>query len=52
MLLLGFGDDADAAATRLSVELEITAAAMDEPHPGLAGYLRSLSGSSPAKAAA
>ncbi|HXJ42740.1 MAG TPA: hypothetical protein VNH18_25895 [Bryobacteraceae bacterium] len=52
LLLLGFGDEGDVAATRLSVELEIPAAAMDEPHPGLAGYLKSLAISQPAAKAA
>jgi type IV pilus assembly protein PilM len=42
LLLLGFGGQGDSAATRLSIELDIPADAMDEPHPGLAGYLRSL----------
>ncbi len=42
LLLLGFGDESEAASTRLSVELDIPAASLDEPHPGLAGYLLSL----------
>jgi type IV pilus assembly protein PilM len=42
LVLLGFGDEGDTAATRLSVELDIPADAIDEPHPGLAGYLKSL----------
>ena len=43
LVIAGFGRDSDTAATRLSVELEIPAEAIDEPHPGLAGYLASLS---------
>jgi len=42
VLLLGFGGDGESSATRLSVELDIPVSAIDEPHPGLAGYLRSL----------
>jgi type IV pilus assembly protein PilM len=43
LILAGFGDDATAAATRLSIELEIEAETLPERHPGLAGYLASLS---------
>lgn len=43
LLLLGFGDDGDNAAARLAIELDIPADAIDQPHPGLAGYLKSLS---------
>ncbi len=42
LLLLGFGEDSETAATRLGVELDIPADSLDEPHPGLAGYLKSL----------
>jgi hypothetical protein len=42
LLLLGFGDESEAASTRLSVELDIPVDSLDEPHPGLAGYLKSL----------
>jgi type IV pilus assembly protein PilM len=53
LILAGFGDDAPAAATRLSVELEIEAETLRERHPGLAGYLASLGrGSSRVKKAA
>ncbi len=42
VILAGFGDEAGTAVTRLSAELEIPVETLDEPHPGLAGYLRSL----------
>lgn len=42
IVLVGFGEDAAVSAPRLSVELEIPVEALDEPNPGLAGYLRSL----------
>jgi type IV pilus assembly protein PilM len=43
LILAGFGGDGHAAATRLSVELEIEAETLREQHPGLAGYAASLS---------
>jgi type IV pilus assembly protein PilM len=46
----GFGDDADAAATRLAVELDLPVNALPGDHLGLTGYLQSLY--SPQKAAA
>ena len=52
LLLLGFGSESEAAATRLSIELEIPADSIDEPHPGLAGYLKSLAVARPTKVAA
>jgi type IV pilus assembly protein PilM len=42
LLLVGFGAAAHIAATRLAVELDIPVESLDEPHPGLAGYLQSL----------
>jgi type IV pilus assembly protein PilM len=42
LLLVGFGAAAHVAATRLAVELDIPVESLDEPHPGLAGYLQSL----------
>ncbi|MES1258590.1 MAG: hypothetical protein ABUS51_09170 [Acidobacteriota bacterium] len=42
VLLAGFGEASRAAATRLAVELEIPVESLEEPHPGLAGYLSSL----------
>lgn len=42
LLLLGFGEESDAASTQLSIELDIPVDSLDEPHPGLAGYLKSL----------
>lgn len=42
LLLLGFGEESDAASTRLSIELDIPVDSLVEPHPGLAGYLKSL----------
>jgi type IV pilus assembly protein PilM len=49
LILAGFGRQSAEAATRLSVELEIETETILEPHPGLAGYLRSLA---PARKAA
>jgi len=43
LILAGFGNTADSAATRLSVELEIPAEALNVENPGLTGYLHSLS---------
>jgi type IV pilus assembly protein PilM len=43
LILAGFGDDATSATMRLSVELDIEAETLRERHPGLAGYLASLS---------
>jgi type IV pilus assembly protein PilM len=51
LILAGFGNTADAAATRLSIELEIPAEALNIDNPGLTGYLHSLS-PTPKKAAA
>lgn len=51
LLIVGFGDQAEAAAVRLSVELELPVDSLPAPHPGLAGYLASLA-PSPRKAAA
>ena len=52
LILAGFGNTADAAATRLSIELSIPAEALNVETPGLAGYLQSLAPPSPKKAAA
>ena len=43
LLLAGFGDDAQSAATRLSIELEIETQPVSAANPGLTGYLQSLS---------
>jgi type IV pilus assembly protein PilM len=43
LILAGFGENAAAASTRLSIELEIEAETLLEPHPGLAGYVASIS---------
>ena len=42
LFLAGFGSDGPRVASRLSEELDLAAEAMNEPHPGLAGYLASL----------
>jgi type IV pilus assembly protein PilM len=42
LFLAGFGPDVETSATRLSVELDLPVEPLDEAHPGLAGYLRSL----------
>lgn len=42
LLLAGFSDEAGTSATRLSIELDISAETLDDPWPGLAGYLRSV----------
>ena len=51
LILAGFGATADPAATRLAVELEIPAEALNVDNPGLTGYLQSLT-PTPQKAAA
>jgi type IV pilus assembly protein PilM len=43
LIVAGFGPESRTAAERLSIELDIPAEALDEPHPGLAGYLHSIS---------
>jgi len=48
---MGFGAESRGAATRLAIELDIQVDSLDEPNPGLAGYVQSISGS-PVKAAA
>lgn len=52
LFLSGFGTDSQTAATRLAVELEIAVEALDEPYPGLAGYLKSLAPKAKIKEAA
>jgi type IV pilus assembly protein PilM len=42
LFIAGFGLDSSVAAERLSIELEIAVEALDDPYPGLAGYLASL----------
>jgi type IV pilus assembly protein PilM len=42
LFIAGFGLDSEVAATRLSIELEIEVESLDDPFPGLAGYLASL----------
>lgn len=49
LILAGFGASGDIAATRLSLELDISAEALEADPPGLMGYLSSLA---PAKKAA
>lgn len=51
LILVGFGDASEEAAARLGVELDIATEALHVEHPGLTGYLRTLS-ISPRKAAA
>lgn len=48
LYLAGFGGDSSRVASRLSSELDVEVDVIREEHPGLAGYLRSLS-SEPAK---
>lgn len=42
LILAGFGDESGTSATRLSIELDIPVEAIDDPYPGLSGYLKSL----------
>jgi hypothetical protein len=42
LYLAGFGSDAQTAATRLTIELDIPAEIVPQEHPGLAGYLARL----------
>jgi type IV pilus assembly protein PilM len=42
LTIAGFGAEGESAAVRLAVELDLPVDAMDEPYPGLAGYLASL----------
>ncbi len=42
LTIAGFGEDSVSAATRLAVDLELSVESLDDPHPGLAGYLQSL----------
>ena len=51
VILAGFGAEARSAATRLAVELDLPVEPFEEPNPGLAGYLRSLSGAAQKAAA-
>jgi len=52
LFLAGFGADADACALRLSLDLDLPVEPLNAPHPGLAGYLASLSASHEQQAAA
>jgi type IV pilus assembly protein PilM len=47
LLLVGFGDESEMSAMRLSIELEISVETVDDPWPGLAGYLKSLAPAHP-----
>lgn len=47
LYIAGFGEEAETAGTRLSIELEIPVEPLNEPYPGLAGYLKSLSPKAP-----
>jgi type IV pilus assembly protein PilM len=42
LYITGFGDHAESSAIRLSVELDIPVDAINDPFPGLAGYLSSI----------
>jgi type IV pilus assembly protein PilM len=42
LFIAGFGLDAEAAATRLAADLEISVETLDDTFPGLGGYLASL----------
>ncbi len=42
MFIAGFGRDARLSVPRLAHELEIPVESLDNPWPGLAGYLESL----------
>jgi type IV pilus assembly protein PilM len=52
VFISGFGGASFTAEKRLSTELGVPVTPMLEPHPGLAGYLKSLSATPTAKAAA
>lgn len=43
LYLAGFGAESSRVASRLSAELDVEVEVLDEEHPGLAGFLRSLS---------
>jgi hypothetical protein len=49
LIVAGFGGQSHSSAARLSIELDIPTEAIDNPHPGLEGYLQSLA---PARKAA
>jgi type IV pilus assembly protein PilM len=42
LFITGFGDQTKSSLIRLSVELNIAVESIDEPYPGLAGYLTSI----------
>jgi len=52
LYLAGFGPESSHVAARLSSELDVEVEVVHEEHPGLAGYLRSLTGEPVRKAAA
>lgn len=52
LFLAGFGEEWESSSIRLSIELDIPVEAIQEPHPGLAGYLASVAPKSTRKAAA
>jgi type IV pilus assembly protein PilM len=52
LYLAGFGSESSRVAARLSTELDVEVEVVTEEHPGLAGYLRSLTSAPAAKVAA
>ena len=42
LFVAGFGEQSESSSIRLSAELEIPVEAIDDPYPGLAGYLASV----------
>jgi type IV pilus assembly protein PilM len=52
LFIAGFGEQSESSSIRLSAELEIAVVAIDDPYPGLAGYLASVTPKPSKKAAA
>jgi len=52
LFIAGFGEQTENSSIRLTVELDIPVEAIEEPYPGLAGYLASVSPGNSRKAAA
>jgi type IV pilus assembly protein PilM len=52
LFIAGFGEQSETSSIRLSVELDIPVDDIQEPYPGLAGYLASVAPKSGRKAAA
>jgi type IV pilus assembly protein PilM len=52
LFIAGFGDESESSSLRLAVELEIPVEPIQEPYPGLAGYLASVTPKNAKKAAA